>query len=224
MFRWFKSDYRKKIEEANNEFVRLYDENQDLKRENRLLKKVNERHRETLKVLESESKPELINNKTQNEILYEIRKMNMGPSNITINNNLRDLMNSNLKNKDEIVNILNEKLMWGEITPNQAREIMSENKKDAFPKGGIIYAKPKGEMFIPLKMMKKEPLNLLEIKLKDTDSVPEVWYKGERLDSMPGGLISIDYNWKTKGHDECFEGENNLDVDWIGIKKEGFRR
>ncbi|MFS1232828.1 hypothetical protein ACFDDZ_03895 [Enterococcus lactis] len=33
--------------------------------------------------------------------------------------------------------------------------------------------------------------NLLEIKLKDTDSVPEVWYKGERLE----GLIDVSYHY-----------------------------
>ncbi|RBT63572.1 hypothetical protein EB45_01372, partial [Enterococcus hirae] len=28
----------------------------------------------------------------------------------------------------------------------------------------------------------KDDVNLLEIKLKDTDSVPEIYYKGQRLD------------------------------------------
>ncbi len=35
--------------------------------------------------------------------------------------------------------------------------------------------------------------NLLEIKLKDTDSVPEVWYKGEKLE----GLIDVSYHYHT---------------------------
>ncbi|PQF75120.1 hypothetical protein CUS72_10855, partial [Enterococcus faecium] len=35
--------------------------------------------------------------------------------------------------------------------------------------------------------------NLLEIKLKDTDSVPEVYYKGEKLE----GLIDVSYHYHT---------------------------
>ena len=39
--------------------------------------------------------------------------------------------------------------------------------------------------------------NLLEIKLKDTDSVPEVWYRGERVDEMPNGLVDAYIHWHT---------------------------
>lgn len=45
---------------------------------------------------------------------------------------------------------------------------------------------------------KQEP-NLLEIKLKDTDSVPEVYYKGERLDELPKALVDISYHYRTTG-------------------------
>ncbi|WP_143068175.1 hypothetical protein [Enterococcus malodoratus] len=43
---------------------------------------------------------------------------------------------------------------------------------------------------------KQEP-NLLEIKLKDTDSVPEVWYRGERVDELPNGLVDVYMHWHT---------------------------
>lgn len=39
--------------------------------------------------------------------------------------------------------------------------------------------------------------NLLEIKLKDTDSVPEVWYRGERVDELPNGLVDAYMHWHT---------------------------
>ncbi|MFI3729500.1 hypothetical protein [Vagococcus fluvialis] len=38
--------------------------------------------------------------------------------------------------------------------------------------------------------------NLLVIELKDIDSVPKVYYKGERVFS--DSLISVDYNWRTR--------------------------
>ena len=40
--------------------------------------------------------------------------------------------------------------------------------------------------------------NLLEIKLKDTDSVPEVLYRGERVDKMPNGLVDVYMHWHTR--------------------------
>lgn len=48
----------------------------------------------------------------------------------------------------------------------------------------------------PLYETKQEP-NLLEIKLKDTDSVPEVLYRGERVDEMPNGLVDAYMHWHT---------------------------
>lgn len=44
----------------------------------------------------------------------------------------------------------------------------------------------------------KEINNLLEIRLKDLDSVPEVYYKGDEL--FNNRLISIDYQWETTGN------------------------
>lgn len=41
----------------------------------------------------------------------------------------------------------------------------------------------------------KQETNLLEIKLKDTDSVPEVLYRGERVDEMPNGLVDAYMHW-----------------------------
>ena len=41
----------------------------------------------------------------------------------------------------------------------------------------------------------KGPLvNLIEIKQKDIHSVPEVWYKGERM----GGLQNVEFQWQTR--------------------------
>ena len=49
-----------------------------------------------------------------------------------------------------------------------------------------------------IKLDDRSNANLLEIKLKDTDSVPEVLYKGERLDESPKGLVDVSYHWKTE--------------------------
>ncbi|MFN6680970.1 hypothetical protein ACK4D5_08035 [Enterococcus faecium] len=56
--------------------------------------------------------------------------------------------------------------------------------------------------------------NLLEIKLKDTDSVPEVWYKGERLDESPKGLVDVSYHWKTDGFTNDDRGANNINIEY----------
>ena len=56
--------------------------------------------------------------------------------------------------------------------------------------------------------------NLLEIKLKDTDSVPEVYYKGERLDEYPNGLIDISYHWKTAGITNEEQGANDINIEY----------
>lgn len=53
--------------------------------------------------------------------------------------------------------------------------------------------------------------NLLEIKLKDTDSVPEVWYKGERLE----GLIDVSYHYHTTT--EVVAGStNDINMEYLG--------
>lgn len=58
---------------------------------------------------------------------------------------------------------------------------------------------------------KQEP-NLLEIKLKDTDSVPEVYYKGERLDGLPKGLVDVSYHWKTTNTND--NGANDINIEY----------
>ena len=60
---------------------------------------------------------------------------------------------------------------------------------------------------------KEEPY-LLEIKLKDTDSVPEVWYKGERLDESPKGLVDVSYHWKTDGFSSNDRGANDINIEY----------
>lgn len=56
--------------------------------------------------------------------------------------------------------------------------------------------------------------NLLEIKLKDTDSVPEVWYKGERLDELPKGLVDVSYHWKTDDFTNDDRGANDIAIEY----------
>ncbi|QQU16522.1 hypothetical protein I6I79_00570 [Enterococcus casseliflavus] len=60
--------------------------------------------------------------------------------------------------------------------------------------------KPNGTERTPPKVEEKskETNNLLEIRLKDLDSVPEVYYKGDEL--FNDRLISIDYQWETTGN------------------------
>ncbi|EME8113427.1 hypothetical protein CUT02_02970 [Enterococcus faecium] len=53
--------------------------------------------------------------------------------------------------------------------------------------------------------------NLLEIKLKDTDSVPEVYYKGEKLE----GLIDVSYHYHTTT--EVVAGStNDINMEYLG--------
>lgn len=61
----------------------------------------------------------------------------------------------------------------------------------------------------------KEEPNLLEIKLKDTDSVPEVYYKGERLDELPKGLVDVSYHWKTDGFSSNDRGANDITIQYF---------
>lgn len=55
----------------------------------------------------------------------------------------------------------------------------------------------------------KEALDdfLVEIKLKNINSVPEVFYKGEKISA----LVDVDFNWKTEDGDLCF-GESELHI------------
>ncbi|WP_251868068.1 hypothetical protein [Enterococcus malodoratus] len=57
--------------------------------------------------------------------------------------------------------------------------------------------------------------NLLEIKLKDTDSVPEVWYKGKRLDELPKGLVDVSYHWKTDDFTNDDRGANDITIQYF---------
>lgn len=53
--------------------------------------------------------------------------------------------------------------------------------------------------------------NLLEIKLKDTDSVPKVWYKGEKLEE----LIDVSYHYHTTT--EVVAGStNDINMEYLG--------
>lgn len=57
--------------------------------------------------------------------------------------------------------------------------------------------------------------NLLEIKLKDTDSAPEVYYKGQRMDEMPRGLIDITYHWHTEDDEyQVPRGVNDITIEY----------
>ena len=57
--------------------------------------------------------------------------------------------------------------------------------------------------------------NLLEIKLKDTDSVPEVYYKGQRMDEMPIGLVDITYHWHTEEDEfQVPRGANDITIEY----------
>ncbi|MFC0275335.1 hypothetical protein ACFFH2_01300 [Enterococcus devriesei] len=49
-----------------------------------------------------------------------------------------------------------------------------------------------------LESFNNEEPNLLEIRLKDTDSVPEVWYRGTRVDEGTNGLVDVYMHWHTR--------------------------
>lgn len=68
---------------------------------------------------------------------------------------------------------------------------------------------------------KQEP-NLLEIKLKDTDSVPEVWYKGERLDESPKGLVDISYHWKVDDFSSNDCGANDINIEYYSTSNDEY--
>ncbi|WP_260453170.1 hypothetical protein [Enterococcus durans] len=60
---------------------------------------------------------------------------------------------------------------------------------------------------------KKE--NLLEIKLKDTDSVPEVYYRGQRMDEMPKSLVDIAYHWHREEDEyQAPRGANDITIEY----------
>lgn len=88
--------------------------------------------------------------------------------------------------------------------------------RDWLPKGTRILSKHETN-----KLFSKEPY-LLEIKLKDTDSVPEVWYKGERLDELPKGLVDIAYHWRTNSftNDDC--GANDIHIEYYSTSEDKY--
>ena len=51
--------------------------------------------------------------------------------------------------------------------------------------------------------------NLLEIILKNADSVPDVWYKGKKLDNK----TNINYSWETQS--ATYLGEQNIEIKYF---------
>lgn len=52
--------------------------------------------------------------------------------------------------------------------------------------------------------------NLIEIRLQDTESLPEVWYKGKRIDSA---LVDTYFYWRTS--DDKDSGDCNVRVKFL---------
>lgn len=73
----------------------------------------------------------------------------------------------------------------------------------------------------------EEDGNLLEIRVKDIDSVPEVYYKGEPV--YVDRLNSVDYYWETAGYEESIHNidikgaSNDGDASWDTISKHKMR-
>lgn len=61
--------------------------------------------------------------------------------------------------------------------------------------------------------------NLLVVKLKDLNSEPEVYYRGEKV--FDRRLVSIDYQWETTGSSNGNQYINitGYDIDGHGINK-----
>lgn len=87
---------------------------------------------------------------------------------------------------------------------------------DKLPKGSHVLSKEQTDKLFFIKP------NLLEIKLKDTDSVPEVYYKGERLDESPKGLVDIAYHWRTNSftNDNC--GANDVHIEYYSTTNDEY--
>lgn len=83
--------------------------------------------------------------------------------------------------------------------------------RDRFPKGTRILSKHETN-----KLFSKEPY-LLEIKLKDTDSVPEVWYKGERLE----GLIDVSYHYHATT-DVVAGSANDINIEYYSTSNDKY--
>ena len=67
----------------------------------------------------------------------------------------------------------------------------------------------------------KEEPNLLEIKLKDSDSVPEVYYKGERLDELPKALVDISYHYRTTG-EWPDDSANDINIEYYSTSNDKY--
>jgi hypothetical protein len=54
---------------------------------------------------------------------------------------------------------------------------------------------------------------LLEIRVDDMDSVPEIYYKGERIEAK----VSVDYHWQTRTDDKVLKGfgKHQMQVKYI---------
>lgn len=66
----------------------------------------------------------------------------------------------------------------------------------------------------------KQGPNLLEVKLKDTDSVPEVWYKGEKLGKYPECLVDISYHWNTGDMND--NGANDINIEYYSTPNDKY--
>lgn len=99
----------------------------------------------------------------------------------------------------------------------------SDEHEDIIPLTGETRVKSMKSLEQSLKYLNnKEEPNLLEIKLKDTDSVPEVYYKGERLDELPKGLVDISYHWKTDGFSSNDRGTNDINIEYYSTSNDKY--
>lgn len=73
-----------------------------------------------------------------------------------------------------------------------------------------------------IKLDDRSNANLLEIKLKDTDSVPEVYYKGERLDESSKGLVDISYHWKVDDFSSNDCGANDINIEYYSTPNDKY--
>lgn len=87
--------------------------------------------------------------------------------------------------------------------------------RDWLPNGTRILSKHETN-----KLFSNEP-NLLEIKLKDTDSVPEVYYKGERLDELPKALVDISYHYRTTG-EWPDDSANDINIEYYSTSNDKY--
>lgn len=85
---------------------------------------------------------------------------------------------------------------------------------DKLPKGSDVLSKEQTDKLFFNKS------NLLEIKLKDTDSGPQVYYKGERLDELPKGLVDISYHWKTDDFTNGDCGANDIHIEYFSTSND----